>query len=132
MVGIVERKGRAVAPKLFRYVGSDTTLLGMVREHVLPDSSMVYTDELKAYGGIKALRSKEDNSKSAGYQHRRINHSSKVYVVGDIHTNSVEGFLVAYKARDRWCVSARFRRSICQEATWTSTRFATTDAIRAI
>jgi len=27
-----------------------------------------------------------------GYQHRRINHSSKVYVVGDIHTNSVEGF----------------------------------------
>jgi len=27
-----------------------------------------------------------------GYVHRRINHSEKVYVTGDIHTNTVEGF----------------------------------------
>ena len=27
-----------------------------------------------------------------GYQHRRINHSAKVYVAGDVHTNSIEGF----------------------------------------
>ncbi len=27
-----------------------------------------------------------------GYEHKRIHHSSRVYVVGDIHTNSVEGF----------------------------------------
>ena len=27
-----------------------------------------------------------------GYTHRRINHSEKVYVVGDIHTNTIEGF----------------------------------------
>jgi hypothetical protein len=26
------------------------------------------------------------------YQHRRINHSSKVYVMGDVHTNTIEGF----------------------------------------
>ncbi len=26
------------------------------------------------------------------YDHRRINHSEKVYVMGDIHTNSIEGF----------------------------------------
>lgn len=89
VVGIVERKGRAVA-KTVPHVGSEH-LLGMVREHILPES-MVYTDELKSYGGIEALRDKNNIEKPAGYRHRRINHSSKVYVVGDIHTNSVEGF----------------------------------------
>lgn len=28
----------------------------------------------------------------SGYVHHRINHSAKVYVVGDIHTNTIEGF----------------------------------------
>jgi hypothetical protein len=27
-----------------------------------------------------------------GYQHRRINHSAKVYVAGEVHTNTIEGF----------------------------------------
>src|SRR5207237_8997353 len=27
-----------------------------------------------------------------GYTHHRINHASKVYVMGDIHTNTIEGF----------------------------------------
>ena len=27
-----------------------------------------------------------------GYQHRRIHHGAKVYVVGDVHTNTIEGF----------------------------------------
>jgi len=87
VVGIVERKGRVIA-KATRDVQS-ATLLSLVREYVLPEST-VYTDELKNYGGIKALRGKD--GLSAGYVHRRINHSSKVYVMGDIHTNSVEGF----------------------------------------
>jgi hypothetical protein len=26
------------------------------------------------------------------YQHRRVNHESKVYVVGDVHTQTIEGF----------------------------------------
>ena len=87
IVGIVERKGRVVAKATLEVRSS--TLLGMVREHVLPKST-VYTDELKTYGGIGAMRDK--GNKPAQYNHRRINHSSKVYVVGDIHTNSVEGF----------------------------------------
>ncbi len=32
------------------------------------------------------------DGKPLGYQHRRIHHASKVYVMGDIHTNTVEGF----------------------------------------
>lgn len=88
IVGIVERKGRVVA-KVSNDV-SGASLLGMVREYVLPEST-VYTDELASYDGIKSVQRK-DGQGNAGYQHRRINHSSKVYVIGDIHTNSVEGF----------------------------------------
>ena len=35
---------------------------------------------------------KDSEGKSAGHKHRRIHHAAKVYVMGDIHTNSVEGF----------------------------------------
>lgn len=87
VVGIVERKGRALAFATADIKGS--TLLGLVREKVLP-KSLIYTDELHGYDGITVLRDRE--GKPAGYQHRRIHHSSKVYVVGDIHTNTVEGF----------------------------------------
>jgi len=81
IVGIVERKGSIVV-RATRDVKADT-LLGMVREHVLPEST-VYTDELPAYDGIGKM--------DRGYEHRRIHHSAKVYVIGDIHTNTVEGF----------------------------------------
>jgi hypothetical protein len=70
--------------------------LGLVREHVLPEST-TYSDEHRGYDGIKGLRRKDDPTVNAGYQHRRIHHSSKVYVMGDIHTNSVEGFWTLIK-----------------------------------
>ncbi len=60
VVGIVERKGRVVA-KTVPTVGS-ATLLGMVREHILPGST-VYSDEHRGYDGIQALREKGDASK---------------------------------------------------------------------
>jgi transposase-like protein len=80
VVGIVQRKGRA---KAFTIESVDAkTLVGLATEHILP-ASTVYTDELNSYNTL---------SKGKRYDHRRINHSAKVYVVGDIHTNSVEGF----------------------------------------
>jgi len=82
VVGIVERKGRVKALVADDVKGS--TLLGMVREHILP-ASVVFTDELNAYDGIKHIP-------NTAYVHRRIKHAEKVYVVGDIHTNTVEGF----------------------------------------
>jgi len=88
IVGIVERKGRVVAKAAADVKGS--TLLGLVREHVLPEST-IYSDELHGYDGIQRIQRK-DGTGNAGYQHRRIHHSSKVYVMGDIHTNTVEGF----------------------------------------
>jgi transposase-like protein len=57
------------------------TLRGLIKEHVLPKST-VFTDDFRSYNGLDAR----------GYTHQRINHSEKVYVVGEIHTNTIEGF----------------------------------------
>lgn len=87
VVAIVQRRGRVIAKAVKDVRGS--TLLGVVRKHVLPGSA-IYTDELPAYDGIRSIQTKD--GKPAGYIHHRIRHSDKVYVRGHIHTNSVEGF----------------------------------------
>jgi transposase len=77
--GAVERKGKVVAvtvPNVDRI-----TLLPYVCRHVIP-ASVVYTDEMGAYEPLA----------ETGYQHKRINHMEKVYVSGDVHTNTIEGF----------------------------------------
>jgi len=79
VVGAVERRGRVRAR-----VSKDArrkTLHGIAREYILPEST-VYTDEFTGYDGLDAN----------GYQHRRINHAQGIYVMGDIHTNTIEGF----------------------------------------
>src|SRR5579872_436583 len=79
VVGMVQRKGQVRA-----FVAADVkadTLRGFIKEHVLP-RTMVFTDDFKSYNGIGAR----------GYTHQRINHSEKVYVNGDVHTNTIEGF----------------------------------------
>jgi transposase len=57
------------------------TLVPIVKEKVLP-SSIVYTDEFPSYDSLHKL----------GYKHKRVHHGSKVYVLGDAHTNTIEGF----------------------------------------
>ena len=53
----------------------------LAKAHILP-ATTVYTDEAAAYTKMPKL----------GYQHQRVHHSSLVYVLGDVHTNTVEGF----------------------------------------
>ncbi len=77
--GMVERKGKVIA-KVVPNVKS-RTLLPIVKEKILP-RSVVYTDELPSYNLLPKM----------GYQHKRIHHASKVYVMGDCHTNTIEGF----------------------------------------
>jgi len=77
--GAVERKGQVVAvtvPNVDR-----VTLLPQVRKHVIP-AATVYTDEMGAY----------DPLTENGYNHQRINHMERVYVSGNVHTNTIEGF----------------------------------------
>jgi len=79
VVGIVERKGRVMA--LAANDATRETLHGIAKEYILPEST-VFTDELAAYDGLDGK----------GYEHRRINHSAGVYVVGDVHTQTIDGF----------------------------------------
>lgn len=82
VIGMVERRGRVIALAAENRQGS--TLMKIVRERILP-SSMVYTDSAGTYGGLESMRDK-------GYLNKRVRHSAKVYVAGDAHTNTIEGF----------------------------------------
>jgi transposase-like protein len=57
------------------------TLHGLAKEYILP-ASTVFTDDFVSYDGLQA----------EGYVHKRIRHSARIYVSGDIHTQAIEGF----------------------------------------
>jgi Transposase and inactivated derivatives len=79
VVGLVQRRGKIMArvtPDVKR-----STVLPIIEAKVLP-ASMIYTDDYKVYNPLA----------DKGFGHRRINHSAKVYVMGDTHTNTIEGF----------------------------------------
>ena len=57
------------------------TVFPHVKKKVLPES-MIYTDEYKVY----------DTLGKEGYQHERVHHAEEVWVSGDVHTNTIEGF----------------------------------------
>lgn len=81
VVGIAERTGLG---RVYAAVADDTTrktLHGIATERIMPES-VIFTDEYYSYNGLD----------QQGYTHKRINHSAGVYVVGDIHTNTIEGF----------------------------------------
>jgi transposase len=86
IVGMAEPKGRVVARTVDKV--NRKNLMGLVKEYVLPNTT-IYTDELAAYRAIPWLA---DEKGKAHYQHRRIHHASNVYVMGDVHTNTIEGF----------------------------------------
>ena len=76
---MAQRKGdisATVTPDLKR-----DTVYPIIKEHVIPDS-MVYTDEFRVYNRLKGH----------GYNHKRVHHASKVFVLGNAHTNTIEGF----------------------------------------
>jgi transposase len=86
VVAIVQRRGMVIAkavPEVDSYI-----LTGLIKKHVTPGST-VYTDELSSYNRVRYLRG--EDGIPLHYRHRRIKHSSGVYVKGDIHTNTVEG-----------------------------------------
>jgi len=79
VLGIAQRNGELSANAVKDV--KRATLIPVVKERVLPDS-MVYTDELHSY----------DKLYQYGYNHKRVHHSAKVWVLGNAHTNTVEGF----------------------------------------
>jgi IS1 family transposase len=79
VVGAVSRKGNVVARVIQRVDGN--TLRAFVRGAVSEKVSLLVTDQWVGYHGLD----KE-------YPHEIINHSKHQYVVGAIHTNTIEGF----------------------------------------
>lgn len=82
VVGMAERGGRK---RVRAFVAKDVTrvsLHGFAKQYIMP-ASTIFTDELPAYHGLDKMN---------GYVHKRINHSEGVYVQGDVHTNTIEGF----------------------------------------
>jgi transposase-like protein len=77
--GKVERGGKVTATVVPSVRGE--TLMPHLDARVLP-ASTVYTDEAKQYGQLA----------KRGYEHYRIQHEARVYVDGDVHTNTIEGF----------------------------------------
>jgi transposase-like protein len=57
------------------------TLAQYIRENVRSDVDVIITDDFSSYPYATKL---------AGVPHKSINHSGKVYVMGEIHTNTVE------------------------------------------
>ena len=85
VVALVERGGKVRAKAMERLTAAD--LKGAIRDNV-DTSARIVTDELAAYTGI-------GDEYEGG--HDRIRHSDKVYVQGDVHTNTVEGFFALLK-----------------------------------
>jgi transposase-like protein len=80
VLGMVQRKGRVVAMTVKN--ANRANIFPHVTERVLP-ASTVYTDEYPVYNTL---------AKQGPYEHHRIPHAERIYVAGDVHTNTIEGF----------------------------------------
>jgi len=104
----VERGGRIKATVLPSRRGPG--LKKQVIEWVMPES-IVITDDWPAYNGLDRHY----------ISHSRINHSAGIYVEGDTHTNTVEGFFGNLKPSIKGTyrkVSHRWLQGYLNEFTW--------------
>lgn len=78
VLGIIERKGKVVLKHI--PAAKEGTIKSLIEKHV-PKGSRIITDEASAYSNLKKT-----------YTHNTVNHSLRVYVDGDSHTNTIENF----------------------------------------
>jgi len=84
IIGVVERGGR-IYTQVIPNAKKDT--LQPIVEKTVQTGSTIHTDEWQGYNGLN----------KAGYQHKVINHSDDVFVMGSIHTQTVDGFWGNFK-----------------------------------
>ena len=85
VAGAIERGGKVRLKRVPN--GRRHTLHGFIAETVRDEAEAIYTDELKSYLGIA-----DDDTR-----HETVNHSAEQWVVGDVHTNSIEGVWSLFK-----------------------------------
>jgi transposase len=84
VVGMVERSDNKRIGRVVAKVTQDITkpTLQRLARTYIRENSAIYTDDYVSYDGL-SIR---------GFTHHRIRHSDRVYVMGDVHTNTIEGF----------------------------------------
>lgn len=106
--GAVERSGRVRATVIPN--SSAQTLGRVMQEYVVPES-MLFTDEWGGYNQLgKRYRS-----------HHRIRHTDRVYVEGNVHTQTIEGFWALVKNGIRGSyhsVSRKWLQGYLNEYAW--------------
>jgi transposase-like protein len=106
--GMVQRGGKVAAhvtPPNFQ-----DSAFHHIEARVLPETT-IYTDEAAAYRRLGAK----------GYQHKRIHHAQRIYVEGDVHTNTIEGFWSLVKrgiGGTHHAVSAKWLQGYLNEYVW--------------
>jgi transposase len=113
MLGMVQRKSETEAPHViasvlpFQWKGY---IMPPILKKVLP-ATTIFTDEAHVYTPLHGH----------GYNHGRVNHSAEVYVSGEVHTNTIEGFWSLVKRGISGVyhnVSAKHLQSYLDEYAW--------------
>jgi len=110
VVGIRQRNGEL---RLFHSKDVRAgTLAKYIRENVSEDAQVIFTDDYPSYPSA---------IKRAGMpsrKHRAINHSKRIYVIGETHTNTIESAFSLFKrgVRGSWHhVSAKHLAAYLEE-----------------
>ena len=85
VAGAIERGGRVRLERIPN-VKRDT-LHDFIQRTVKDEAEAIYTDDLKSYIGIA----------DEGTRHETVNHSAEEWVIGNVHTNSIEGIWSLFK-----------------------------------
>lgn len=78
VVGLIERNGKVVLKHIPK--ADKSNMVEFIRTHV-PEGSTVYTDEATVYKKLGKT-----------YNHESVKHALNVYVIGNVHTNTIENF----------------------------------------
>lgn len=84
VIGIAERHGRVKA-QVTKDV-SNTTMVSLINQNTTK-GVLINTDDFRAYAPLKRM----------GFNHVTIKHSQKIWVQGDVHTNTIENFWGQFK-----------------------------------
>ena len=108
VVGMIERGGKVktIIQKRLKFID----LRDIVKNNVDISKTVLMTDDFKGYIPFKGLM-----------PHHTVNHSAKQYVVGDIHTNTIESFWAIVKrgmmGQFHW-VSKKYLEKYMDEFCW--------------
>ncbi len=85
VVGAIQREGKVRIERIPNIKRG--TLHDFIKRTVKNEAEAIYTDELRSYIGIA----------DHDTRHETVRHSEEEWVVGDVHTNSIEGIWSLFK-----------------------------------